>query len=183
MGSEMCIRDRLPMYYVEDSHEAIIDRETFRRVQDELERRSAEHSRPHTARPASPYLFTGMIRCGLCGRHFSRKLTASGKKYAKKPQWVCSTFHVYGKSECPSQRIPEDILIAKTSEVLRHDGWGREELIRDIEEILVPEHNCLVYVFHDGHMESVHWRHPSRRESWTPAVSYTHLTLPTIVGV
>ena len=165
---KMINHGELPMYYVEDSHEAIIDRKTFQRVQNELERRAAEYSRPHTARSASPYLFTGMIRCGLCGRHFSRKLTASDKKYTKKPQWVCSTFHVYGKSECPSQRIPEDILIAKTSEVLGHDGWGREELTRDIDEILVPEHNCLVYVFHDGHMESVHWRHPSRRESWTP---------------
>lgn len=41
-------------------------------------------------------------------------------------------------------------------------------MLATIEEILVPEHNYLVYVFHDGHMEGVHWENHSRQKSWTP---------------
>lgn len=155
----------LPMYYVENSHEAIIDKETFAKVQEQLKRRAEKCT---ATKPTGPYLFTKIIRCGLCGRHFTRKFTASGKQYPKKAKWACSTFQIYGKDECPSQRIPEEILITKTSEILGRDDWGREELLRTIEEILVPEHNYLVYVFHDGHMEGVHWENHSRQESWTP---------------
>lgn len=161
---KMINHGELPMYYVENSHEAIIDEETFAKAQEKLKCRAAKYA---ATKPSGPYLFTKIIRCGLCGRHFTRKYTASGKKYPKKAKWACATFQVYGKNECPSQRIPEEILIAKTSEVLGHDDWDREELLRTIEEILVPEHNYLVYVFRDGHMEGVHWQHPSRRECWT----------------
>lgn len=163
---KMINHGELPMYFVENSHEAIIDKETFDKVQQGLESRAKKYV---ITKPAGqPYLFTGLIQCGLCGRRFYRKLTASGKKYKKKATWICHTFHAYGKEECPSQRIPEDILITKTSEVLGHDGWNREELLQNITEILVPEHNYLVYVFHDGRMEGIHWQNPSRRESWTP---------------
>lgn len=163
---KMINHGELPMYYVENSHEPIVDKETFTKVQQELERRAKKYviSKPSE----QPYLFTGLIRCGLCGGRFTRKLTASGKKYKKKATWICRIFHVYGKGECPSQRIPEDILIAKTSEILGCDNWDRDELLKNIAEILVPEHNYLVYVFHDGHMEGIHWQHPSRKESWTP---------------
>lgn len=161
---KMINHGELPMYYVENSHEAIIDKETFAKVQEKLKCQAA---RCIATKPSGPYLFTKIIRCGLCGQHFTRKFTASDKKYPKKAKWACSTFQIYGKDECPSQRIPEEILIAKTSEILGRDDWNREDLLETIEEILVPEHNYLVYVFRDGHMEGVHWQHPSRRECWT----------------
>lgn len=163
---KMINHGELPMYYVENSHEAIIDQETFAKAQEELKHRTAKYPAPTL--PRQPYLFTKIIRCGLCGGYFYRKFSSSDKKYPKKSFWICSTLQQYGKDECPSQRIPEEILIAKTSEVLGHDDWDREELLRTIEEILVPEHNYLVYVFRDGHMEGVHWQHPSRQECWTP---------------
>ncbi len=162
---KMINHGELPMYYVENSHEAIINKETFTKVQEQLKHRAEKCT---TTKPTGPYLFTKIIRCGICGRHFTRKFTASGKQYPKKAKWACTTFQVYGKDECPSQRIPEEILIAKTSEILGHDGWDREELLATIEEILVPEHNYLVYIFHDGRMEGIHWQHCSRREIWTP---------------
>ncbi|NBI87929.1 recombinase family protein, partial [Lachnospiraceae bacterium] len=39
---------------------------------------------------------------------------------------------------------------------------------KQIKEIRVPKHYCLVYAFRDGHTEEVAWQHKSRRESWTP---------------
>lgn len=162
---KMINHGELPMYYVENSHEAIIDKETFQQVQSEIKRRVEKY--PHGSRSSEPYLFTRVIRCGLCGSYFYRKYSSSGKKYPKKSLWICPTFQQYGKNECPSQRIPEEILIAKTSEILGTDTWDREELLKNIAEIQVPEHNYLIYVFHDGHMEGVHWQNPSRQECWT----------------
>lgn len=151
-------------YFVESSHEPIIDKETFTKVQQELARRSEKF--PDTAQKAKEYLFTGLIRCGFCGKHFRRKITASGTKYAK-PVWICPTFNIYGKDVCSAQQIPEKILMEKTSEVLGTADWDRETLLSHISEIRVPEHNLLTYVFRDGHTEEVAWQNPSRKESWS----------------
>ena len=51
----------LPMYYQTDAHEAIIDRETYARVQAEIRRRES------LVPPNYP--FTGKITCGICGAH------------------------------------------------------------------------------------------------------------------
>ena len=152
-----------PMYYVENSHEAIIDKETFSLVQQELKRRAAQY--PSSSAKA-PYLFTGLIHCGLCGGHFRRKIVNASSKYAK-PAWMCSTFNRYGKQACSAQQIPESILIAKTSEILGTSDWDRETLLANIVEIQVPGPSRLIYVFRDGGTQEITWQNPSRRESWT----------------
>lgn len=162
----MVNRGELPMYYAEDTHEAVIDKDTFNQVQIELKKRAAKYT------PVPPYrnkyLFTGLLHCGFCGKRFQRKLTSSGKKYPKRVVWVCEGFHRRGKDFCHSQRIPDSILISKTSEVLGIDSFDRETLLEYIAEIQVPGHNCLVYVFKDGRSQEVTWHNPSRSESWTP---------------
>ena len=92
---------------------------------------------------------------------------ANAGKNCEKPVWCCATFNTRGKSACPSQQVPESILIAKTSEVLGFTGWDRKTLMEYVAEIQVPGHNRLVYVFKDGHTQEVDWQNPSRRESWT----------------
>lgn len=75
----------LPQYYVENSHEPIIDKGTFALVQQELKRRSTIFP---TKLTSEPYLFTGILRCGGCGKLFKRKIVNAGSKYAK-PAWIC----------------------------------------------------------------------------------------------
>ncbi len=161
----MVNRGELPMYYVENAHEAIVDKDTFNQVQAERKRRAAKYTPlpPHS----SEYLFTGMLYCGFCGRRFHRKLTSSGKKYPKKAVWICDGFQRQGKGFCPSQRIPESILTDKTAEMLGVDSFNRETLQKQIRKIQVPGHNRLIFIFQNGHEEEVIWQNPSRRESWT----------------
>lgn len=156
-------RGERPMYYVENSHEAIIDQKTFDQVQQELKRRASCYT---SQKAEEIYLFTGIILCDLCGKHFRRKIANAGTKYAK-PAWLCSTFNRYGKEVCPAQQIPERILIAKTSEVLGTSNWNRDTLLDQVTEIHVPGRNRLIYVFPDGSKKEVLWQNPSRRESWT----------------
>lgn len=151
-------------FYVENSHEPIVDQDTFEMVQQEMKRRAEKF--PRVKRETLCNLFTGMIRCGLCGGHYRRKIVNASSKYAK-PAWMCSTFNRHGKAACSSQQIPEAILIAKTSEVLGCTDWDREFLLQHIAEIRVPGHNRLLYVFCDGHTEEITWQNPSRRYSWT----------------
>lgn len=158
-------RGERPQYFVENSHEPIISREVFGQVQKELERRMEKFG--ITREPPKTNLFTGLIRCGLCGKKFRHKMS-NAVHPCRKAVWCCGTFNVYGKDACPAQQIPEDILITKTAQIIGSEDFSREMLLAHVKEILVPGHNRLVYIPHDGRTEEISWQHKSRRESWTP---------------
>jgi len=157
-------KGQMPQFFVQDSHEPIVSREAFDKVQAEIKRR-AEH---FNAKPEPPktYPFTGMIRCGICGANYRRKITAAGSKY-EKPVWICGTFNTYGKAECNSQQIPEAILEAKVAEMLGRDAFDEVFFKYLIEEVRVPAHNRLIFVYHSGSRFEVEWENLSRRQSWT----------------
>ena len=153
------------MYHVENSHEAIIDKETFTEVQRETVRRAAGY-KPGTNAQASN-LFSGLVRCDSCGGTYRRKIIAVGTKYAK-PVLICRLFDTQGKDMCTSQRIPEDILIAKTKETLGLAELDADILRKHISAIHIPAHNRLTYIFLDGRTVEASWEHQSRSQSWTP---------------
>lgn len=65
----------VPQYYVEGSHEAIIDPEEFQAVQDEMARRK------ELGRAYSGKSFHSKIICGDCGGFYGRKVWHSTDKY------------------------------------------------------------------------------------------------------
>ena len=64
----------VPQYYVENSHEAIIPREIFMQVQEELIRRRIVHTSPNGKNRtfSSNHVFAQIIICGKCGEVFRR---------------------------------------------------------------------------------------------------------------
>ncbi len=64
----------MPQYYVENDHEAIIPKEIFMRVQDELVRRRLVKVSPNGRKHgfSSNHVFSQMIVCGECGELFRR---------------------------------------------------------------------------------------------------------------
>ena len=64
----------MPQYYVENDHEAIIPKEIFMRVQDELVRRRLVKVSPNGRNHglSSHHVFSQMIVCGECGELFRR---------------------------------------------------------------------------------------------------------------
>jgi len=64
----------VPQYYVENSHEAIIPREIFMRVQEELIQRRIVHTSPNGKNRTFSciHCFSNMIVCGGCGEVFRR---------------------------------------------------------------------------------------------------------------
>ena len=92
-------RGQLPQYYIADCHEAIISRETWVKVQREMERRRSMVKRV--------YPFTGKIKCGICGRFYTRRVTCvKGKKSAS---WFCRAKKEKGIT-CRSRSYTEEKL-------------------------------------------------------------------------
>lgn len=103
-----------PMYLVENSHQAIVSREVFNRVQEEISRRKALP--PQSKKKAvtasgkySKYALTEVLRCGECGSRYKRVTwTSSGKKQIV---WRCVSRLDYGKKYC------KDSITAKEEEL------------------------------------------------------------------
>ena len=154
-----------PKYIVEDNHDAIISPEDFSKTQVEIKQRAIKYS-PKNTKPH--HAFSGLIRCGNCGKNYARNLANAGTGYAK-PAWACHNSILLGKDTCKAtQRIPENILISTTCAVLEIPELDEEVLRSRVKEIIVPCNNTLTYVFTDGSEKTVEWKHRSRRESWTP---------------
>lgn len=156
-------RGELPMYQVINSHDAIIDKETFARVQSEIANRAAKYHKEGQSNEQN--MFSGMISCGLCGKNYRRKQNNAGSTY-EKPVWICTTYNSRGKNSCPSQQIPESILLEKTAEVLDTTELNRDSLENSISNIRIPGHNRIEYIFKDGRSVELAWDNPSRCESW-----------------
>lgn len=103
-----------PMYYVQNSHPAIIDRVTFNKLQEELARRRAKS--PASTKTAitstgkySRYALTDVLICGECGTRY-RRVTWS-RNGVKRIVWRCISRLDYGKKYCKeSPTVFEDKL-------------------------------------------------------------------------
>ena len=93
-------KGQLPQYFVENTHEPIIDMETFQYVQDEMARRRELGALANKSLNIT--CFTGKIKCGFCGKSFmhnTRKNRGSGIGTAKEsPNNPSNPNAVYGHS-------------------------------------------------------------------------------------
>ena len=143
-------RGELPQYHIQNSHEPIIDMDTFTAVQIEMARRADQFGKPQTT---ATYPFTGLITCAGCGKHYRRKMKETG------PVWICATYNTLGKAACPSKAIPESVLDTIVDEI---GGIGK------ITAISAHNNNTLVFTLCSGEQIVKQWQDRSRRESWTP---------------
>ena len=117
---------KYPKYYIQNSHPAIIDRNTFEQVQKLLERRrEALHPQPQ-----EKYVFSGKIICQTCGSTFKRK-SIDGTSVC----WICQT-HNRSPERCQTARVPEQKIKAAFLGMyykLRHQGIDiLKQLIKDL---------------------------------------------------
>lgn len=86
---------------VENTHEPIIDQDSFDIVQEKIESRKCSRGDGTTS------LFAGLIKCGECGKALTIR-----KTNAKHPQdiYACVTYNRHGKNHCTQHRIEFDTL-------------------------------------------------------------------------
>ena len=101
-----------PKYYVENNHPAIIDAETFGRVQEELARRVGKKkvkeigTKTEQGKYSSKYALTELLICGECHTPYRRcTWTAHGEK---RIVWRCVKRLDYGKKYCHNSPTLEE---------------------------------------------------------------------------
>ena len=140
---------QLPQYHATNTHEPIIDINTYNAVQLEMYRRAQKYGKQQTS---GKYPFSGTITCALCGKHYRRKVTATG------PVWICSTYNTHGKAACPSKAIPESTLMEIAATV---SATG------EITAVTAHNDNTLEFTLADGTVTVKQWQDRSRAASWT----------------
>ena len=132
----------LPQYYMADCHEAIIDRETYAKVQAEMERRAG------LVNPTYP--FTGKIKCGICGQSFTRrKGTTKGKEYVS---WFCRAKKEVGMT-CTSCNYSEQNLMEICAKLMGTDSFDGTAFESSVRLISALPDGSLEVQFFDGQIK------------------------------
>lgn len=138
----------LERYWVEDSHPAIIDMDTFQQVQAELARRR------RLGLAATPSLttgcFTSRIKCASCGKNYQRK-TRYRKAGAYKI-WRCWGACL-GKGNTCGPDLKETHLKQAVIKILALAKWDEEEIMSRLSCITVTKDQLTLT--HDNHRQTV----------------------------
>jgi DNA invertase Pin-like site-specific DNA recombinase len=165
-------RGQVQQYYVEGDHAPIIPPETFRRVQEELERRK---KRP----AAGGTIFSARLFCAQCGAVYGRKIWHSASKTRRKGVWQCNGKYRKGlkhppktwwelirgarekaasedegpspaergaTGKCPSPSLTEEDIRRAFEQVFRGFREDQAEVIQNLKEAI----NCLDHPGEEG---------------------------------
>ena len=99
---------------VEGAWPALVSRELFGDVQQAMSERAPNVQRP--ARVGSPYLLSGLLKCGVCGRPYR----AQGAKSGQFAYYICGTLFTEGAGTCTARYLNaprvEDFIVEKIRE-------------------------------------------------------------------
>ena len=99
---------------VEGAWLALVSRELFEDVQQAMSERAPKVQRP--GRVGSPYLLSGLLKCGVCGRHYS----VQGAKSGQFAYYICGTLFREGAGTCSARYLSapkvEDFIVDKIRE-------------------------------------------------------------------
>lgn len=134
---------QLAQHYLENHHEAIVDRELFDKVQAEYARRNAKkviktdgtQETQKKGRYNSKYALTDILVCGHCGAPYRRCVwTHHGNR---KVVWRCTTRMDYGKEKCNgSFTIEEEGLHQAILKAISNLSSKKEELKDELKAAL-----------------------------------------------
>ena len=115
--------------------EGLIDEQTWKHTQADASRRNGAYGR----RPPAASPLRGLITCGVCGDHFTRR------ERGKSSLWLCKTYLRGSRAACPSRCIREDKLFSIINEAV--GGVG------DVDNITVYPDGSLVINTSTGEYE------------------------------
>ena len=162
-------KGQLPQYFVENTHEAIIDLKTFHYVQNEMARREKHGALANKSLNLS--CFTSKIKCLKCGKNFRRHARNNYVKYAssyndKYILWQCSSQQDQG-GLCSAKTIPENILQKCSAEILGLDKFDETIFANRVKRIDVPDKGILIFHFYDGTEKTTTWKSTAQKDYWT----------------
>jgi site-specific DNA recombinase len=127
------------MYYVENNHPAIISRELFQRVQEELTRRASKRKvmqktgKTEQGKYSAKYALSELLVCGECGTPYKRCTWARNGK--KRIVWRCISRLEFGRKYChTSPTLDEEKLHRVILEAINDFAQIEQEVKADILE-------------------------------------------------
>ncbi|MDD2980308.1 MAG: recombinase family protein [Hespellia sp.] len=138
----------VPQYYVENCHEAIIPRDLYMQVQDEMIRRANLHSGSHMKKRvySSKYALSSMVYCSKCGDIYRRIAWNNRGKHSV--VWRCCTRVEYGPDKCDAETVSEDalqsVVVTAINRVLGDRDTIMKTLQKNIEAVIVQDQNTII---------------------------------------
>ncbi|MDR1532709.1 MAG: hypothetical protein LBS62_11120 [Clostridiales bacterium] len=118
----------IPLYYVENSHEAIIEPVVFEMVQQELARR-----KPGKGRHSGVPMFSSRIKRGHCGGWYGSKVWYSNSKY-RRIIWQC-TEKFKGEDKCATPHLDEEAIKRLFVSAMGKLLSDKDEIIANFEAV------------------------------------------------
>lgn len=124
----------VPQYYVEGSHEAIIPRDLYMQVQEEMVRRANLHSGSDRKKRvySSKYALSSIVYCPKCGDIYRRIAWNNRGKHST--VWRCCTRVERGPKVCDAPTIQESDLQNAVARAINRVLGGREGFLPLLEE-------------------------------------------------
>lgn len=154
---------QVQQFFVENSHPAIISKETYQAAQREMERRSqlkgGDKSR---SRYTNKYPFSGKVFCGECGEPFSRKCWGGASTPAKyrKYVWMCRIRMEKGPKGCDMQAVNEEKLQEAFMRVVNRLITEREtfisRMLENVEKVVRERASAVDMAAIDGRLKELH---------------------------
>ena len=147
----------LNQYMVKNNHEAIISHELFAEAE-KVRKQKRKQKVSTSIEKHNP--FKGIVRCGICGRAYTRKTTPS------KHVWKCSLSVTKGIEACASKQVPDSIIIEASNHILNRTEFDEKLFNSKVKTIEVMPKQRLVFHMKDGLTKEYLWK-TSRSDSWT----------------
>lgn len=124
----------VPQYYVEGSHEAIIPRDLYMQVQEEMVRRANLHSGSERKKRvySSKYALSSIVYCPKCGDIYRRIAWNNRGKHST--VWRCCTRVEHGPKVCDAPTIQESDLQNAVARAINEVLGGKEVFLPILEE-------------------------------------------------
>lgn len=146
LSSKIIEKPKEEWIIIENNHEAIIDKDTFDKVQKLMEDKSFNVGKRSVA------LFAGVIKCGKCGHNYNR-VTNEKKTGRVYHYYACVGRRQKGKSFCDAKNVKEDDIIEIINNELKNLKINqnvledmKEKTMRLIDEKMKSIDEELVYI-------------------------------------
>lgn len=159
-------RGQLPQYFVENTHEAIIPMEMFKRVEAEMKRRREAGAIGNPAIATTE--MTSKIRCVHCGRSFHkcrRKTVNRGSVF-----WQCATRKAAQGNPCHTGDLNDIALKELICKVLGIDEYDPDAFAQHIDHIDVIRKEKLIFHLADGNVVETQYPKLNRKEYFTDEI-------------
>lgn len=164
-GNLLLQKGELPQFYVEDTHEAIIDKETFDYVQTEMARRKELGA--FANKSLNITCFTSKLKCSHCGCSYVRNQRANRTKHTSTYDdtivvWGCGTTKKKG-GRCSNKDIPERVLREACAAALSLENFDEDIFLERVDHIQVLDGQILEFHFYDGTISQIKWMSTAKR--------------------